>query len=69
MHPINKDKKNKIIPGIGRLTLRSIAVVASTLAIYDFLIHDWGRGLSFSVSWLLIIIAERRINNKGDFDR
>ncbi|HJN36625.1 MAG: hypothetical protein AB8E74_08645 [Prochlorococcus sp.] len=56
------------LPKLGRFALRSSAIVASTCAVYELFLHDWGRGVGFGVSWLLLIAAERRINGGAERD-
>ncbi len=56
-----KDRKH-FGPMLTRFTLRSTAIVASSFAIYEFFLDDWGSGIGYGVSWILIILLERKLN-------
>ena len=55
-------ENKKMIPRLSRFALRSTAIIASSVGVYELAIHDWGRGIGFGVSWLLLLFVERKIN-------
>ena len=52
-------EKKKIT--LARWAVRTLAISASTLALLDFLKGEFQAGGLLSLSWLAIIIAEKRI--------
>ena len=45
-----------------KLSLQLIALVASTFAAYEILNNNFGLGLGFAISWVILIIAKNRMN-------
>lgn len=68
LNPSDASGTRSWLPKLGRFALRSSAIVASTCAVYELFLHDWGRGISFGVSWFLLIAAEQRINGSKESD-
>ena len=54
-------KKNKIT--FGRFAVRTLAISASTLALFDFLKGEYQTGWLLALGWLTIIIGEKRMFN------
>ena len=54
-------KKNKIT--FGRFAVRTLAISASTLALFDFLKGEYQTGWLLVLGWLTIIIGEKRMFN------
>ena len=52
-------KKKKIT--FGRFSVRTLAISASTLALFDFLKGDYQAGAVLSLGWLAIVIGEKRM--------
>ena len=54
-------KKNKIT--LGRFAVRTLAISASTLALFDFLKGEYQTGWLLAHGWLTIINGEKRMYN------
>ena len=54
-----KNKGNN--PSLNKLSIRALALVASTCSVYELLMDDWVRSLSFALSWAILIISERSL--------
>ena len=54
-------KKQKIT--LARFSVRTLAISASTLALFDFLKRDYQAGALLAIGWLAIVIAEKRMFN------
>ena len=54
-------KKNKIT--VSRFAVRTLAISASTLALFDFLKGEYQAGALLALGWLAIVIGERGIFN------
>ena len=54
-------KKKKIT--FPRFAVRTLAISASTLALFDFLKGDYQAGGLLALGWLAIVIGEKRIFN------
>ena len=59
---MNKPIKKKKIT-FARFAVRTLAISASTLALFDFLKGDYQAGGLLALGWLSIIIAEKRMFN------
>ena len=46
-----------------RFAVRTLAISASTLALFDFLKGDYGAGGLLVLGWLSIVIGEKRMFN------
>tara|TARA_B100000214_G_C23529506_1_gene428831 strand:- start:210 stop:416 length:207 start_codon:yes stop_codon:yes gene_type:complete len=58
----NPIKKTKIT--FARFTVRTLAISASTLAIFDFLKGQYQAGGLLALGWLTIVIGENRMFNE-----
>ena len=54
-------KKKKIT--FARFTVRTLAISASTLALFDFLKGEYQAGCLLALGWLAIVIGEKRMFN------
>ena len=54
-------KKKKIT--LARFSVRTLAISASTLALFDFLKGEYQDGGLLALGWLAIVIAEKRMVN------
>ncbi len=54
-------KKNKIT--FARFAVRTLAISASTLAIFDLLKGEYQTGVLLALGWLTIVIGEKRMLN------
>ena len=59
---MNKPIKKKKIT-FARFTVRTLAISASTLALFDFLKGDYQAGGLLALGWLTIVIGEKRMFN------
>ena len=57
--PINKTKIT-----FARFAVRTLAISASTLALFDFLKEDYQAGGLLALGWLTIVIGEKRMFNE-----
>ncbi len=60
MSSLNKGRENTT--QYIKIVFRTLSIVANTIAVYDFFIEDWTGGAFFGISWLLILLAEKRYN-------
>ena len=58
---MNKPIKKKIT--FARFAVRTLAISASTLALFDFLKGDFQAGGLLALGWLAIVIGEKRMFN------
>ena len=58
----NPIKKKKIT--FARFAVRSLAISASTLAVFDFLKGQYQAGGLLALGWLTIVIGENRMFNE-----
>ena len=61
---MNKPAKKKKIT-LARFVVRTLAISASTLALFDFLKGDYQAGGLLALGWLTIVIGEKRMFNEG----
>ncbi len=54
-------KKKKI--SLARFTVRTLAICASTLTLYDFIKGEYQAGGLLALGWLAIVIGEKRMFN------
>ena len=64
MGHMNKPIKKKRIT-YARFAVRTLAISASTLAVFDFLKGDYQAGGLLALGWLTIVIGEKRMFNEG----
>ena len=60
---MNKPIKKKKIT-FARFGVRTLAISASTLALFDFLKGDFNAGGLLGLAWLAIVIGEKRMFNE-----
>ena len=48
-----------------RFVVRTLAISASTLTLFDFLKGDYQAGGLLALGWLIIVIGEKRMFNGG----
>ena len=60
---MNKPIKKKKIT-FARVAVRTLAISASTLALFDFLKEDYQAGGLLALGWLTIVIGEKRMFNE-----
>ena len=60
---MNKPIKKKKLT-FARLAVRTLAISASTLALFDFLKGDYQAGGLMALGWLTIVIGENRMFNE-----
>ena len=59
---MDKPKTNKNITS-ARFAVRTLAISASTIALFDFLKEDYQAGGLQALGWLTIVIGEKRMFN------
>ncbi len=59
MDPTTKKKKITLV----RFVVRTLAISASTIAIFDFLKGDYQAGGLLALGWIAIVVAEKRMFN------
>tara|TARA_B100001250_G_C19523424_1_gene667003 strand:+ start:231 stop:434 length:204 start_codon:yes stop_codon:yes gene_type:complete len=59
---MNKPTNKKKIT-FGRFAVRTLAISASTLALFDFLKGELQSGVLLALGWLAIVIGEKRMFN------
>ena len=57
------DNPNKKKITLARFSVRTLAISASTLTLFDFLKGDYQAGGLLALGWLAIVIAEKRMFN------
>ena len=57
----NSINKKKIT--FARFAVRTLAISASTLALFDFLKGEYQAGVLLVLGWLIIVIGEKRMFN------
>ncbi len=60
---MNKPIKKKKIT-FARFAVRTLAISASTLAVFDFLKGEYQAGWLLALGWLTIVIGEKRMFNE-----
>tara|TARA_Y100001968_G_scaffold329716_1_gene379734 strand:+ start:1546 stop:1749 length:204 start_codon:yes stop_codon:yes gene_type:complete len=60
---MDKPIKEKKIT-FGRFAVRTLAISASTLSLFDFLKGDYQAGGLLALGWLAIVIGEKRMFNE-----
>ena len=63
-NPKNKKKiklKLNFFDSLSKPALKGLIIAASTVAVVELLKKDYSVGISASISWLLLIIASKRI--------
>tara|TARA_B100000963_G_C22325850_1_gene536376 strand:+ start:491 stop:664 length:174 start_codon:yes stop_codon:yes gene_type:complete len=53
--------KNNFYKSLSKEALRGLTIAASTVAVVELLKNDYSVGISAAISWLLLIIASKRI--------
>ena len=53
--------KLNFFDSLSKQALRGLTIAASTVAVVELLKHDYSVGISAAISWLLLIIASKRI--------
>ena len=53
--------KNNFYKSLSKEALRGLTIAASTVAVVELLKNDYSVGISAVISWLLLIIASKRI--------
>ncbi len=64
---MDKPKSKKKIT-FARFTVRTLAISASTLALFDFLKGEYQSGGLLALGWLAIVIGEKRMFNMEKID-
>ena len=59
------DKPLKYKDFLRSFTLRTLAISLSTLALFDLLKGEYQAGMLAGLGWLIIVIGEKRIFDKG----
>ena len=54
-------KRNEI--SLAKFAIRTLAISASTLALFDFLKGEFQSGALMALGWLAIVIGEKRLFN------
>jgi hypothetical protein len=49
------------LESLGRLGLRALRIVASTVSIVELLRSDWTAGIASGLAWLVFLQVERRL--------
>ena len=65
---MNKPIKKKKIT-IARFAVRTLAISASTIALFDFLKGDYQAGGLLALGWLTIVIGENRMFNEEKINK
>ena len=45
---------------LGKTGFRFLTIITSSFAAYELLLNQWGIGMSFSILWLILILAKGR---------
>jgi len=53
--------KLNFFESLSKPTLKALAIAASTVAVVELLKQNYSVGISASISWLLLVIALKRI--------
>ena len=53
--------KLNFFDSLSKQALKGLTIAASTVAVVELLKHDYSVGISAAISWLLLIIASKRI--------
>ena len=53
--------KLNLFESLSKPALKGLTIAASTVAVVELLKQDYSIGISFSISWLLLVIASKRI--------
>ena len=53
--------KLNFFESLSKQALKGLTIAASTVAVVELLKHDYSVGISAAISWLLLIIASKRI--------
>ena len=54
--------KVNLLKSLSKPGLKALTIAASTVAIVELLKQDYSIGISACISWLLLVIASKRIN-------
>ncbi len=54
--------KVNLLKSLSKPALKALTIAASTVAVVELLKQDYSIGISAGISWLLLVIASKRIN-------
>ena len=54
--------KLNFLESLSKPAIKALTIAASTVAIVELLKQDYSIGISAAISWLLLVIASKRIN-------
>ncbi len=46
---------------LSKPAMRGLTIAASTVAVVELVKHDYSAGISASISWLILVIASKKI--------
>ena len=54
--------KENLLESLSKLAIKALTIAASTVAVVKLLNQDYSIGFSAAISWLVIVIDSKRIN-------
>tara|TARA_S200000501_G_scaffold112170_1_gene105498 strand:+ start:396 stop:569 length:174 start_codon:yes stop_codon:yes gene_type:complete len=54
--------KEKLFESLSKPAIKALTIAASTVAVVEILKQDYSIGISAAISWILLVIASKRIN-------
>ena len=54
--------KLNFLESLSKPAIKALTIAASTVAVVELLKQDYSIGISAAISWLLLVIASKRIN-------
>ena len=54
--------KLNFLESLSKPAIKALTIAASTVAIVELLKQDYSIGISAAISWILLVIASKRIN-------
>ena len=54
--------KLNFLESLSKPTIKALTIAASTVAVVELLKQDYSIGISAAISWLLLVIASKKIN-------
>ena len=53
--------KSNLIDSLSKPAIKALTIVASTVAVVEILKHDYSVGISAAISWLILVIATKKL--------